>query len=36
LNGTIDALKYLAYEQDSAAIKKKIQEVVPEYKPAAA
>jgi FlaA1/EpsC-like NDP-sugar epimerase len=36
LNGTIDALKDLAYEQDSASIKKKIQEVVPEYKPAAA
>ena len=36
LNGTIDALKDLAYEQNSAAIKKKIQEIVPEYQPAAA
>jgi len=32
----MDAFKNLAYEQDSAAIKKKIQEVVPEYKPATA
>ena len=34
LNGTIDALKDLAYEQNSAAIKKRMQEIVPEYKPA--
>jgi FlaA1/EpsC-like NDP-sugar epimerase len=33
LNGSIDELARLAYEQDSEAIKKKLQKAVPEYKP---
>ena len=36
LNGAIEELRNLSSEQNSAAIKKKLQEVVPEYKPAAA
>jgi len=36
LNAAIEELRNLSYEQNSAEIKKKLQEVVPEYKPAAA
>ena len=34
LNGKIDDLVHLAREQDAEKIKKKLQEIVPEYKPA--
>jgi FlaA1/EpsC-like NDP-sugar epimerase len=34
LNGAIDVLNDFAYEQNAAAIKKKMKEIVPEYKPA--
>jgi len=33
VNGTIDQLKVMAYDQDSEGIKKKLMEIVPEYKP---
>jgi hypothetical protein len=32
LNGKIDELKELAYEQDSERIKVKLHEILPEYK----
>ena len=32
LNGGIDELARLAYEQDAEKIRKKLQEIVPEYK----
>ena len=33
VNGTIDQLKVMAYDQDAEGIKKKLMEIVPEYKP---
>jgi hypothetical protein len=33
LNGSIDELAKLAYEQDTEAIKEKLQKAVPEYTP---
>jgi FlaA1/EpsC-like NDP-sugar epimerase len=34
LNGAVEALNDLAYEQNSPAIKRKMQEIMPEYNPA--
>jgi FlaA1/EpsC-like NDP-sugar epimerase len=34
LNGSIDELAKLAYEQDAEAIRKRLQKILPEYKPA--
>jgi len=31
LNGAIELLRDLAYEQDAAGIQKKLKEIVPEY-----
>jgi FlaA1/EpsC-like NDP-sugar epimerase len=33
LNGKIDELSILAYDQDAEGIRQKLQEIVPEYKP---
>jgi hypothetical protein len=33
LNGEIDDLAKLAYEQDAAGIRKKLQEIVEDYRP---